>query len=133
MSEENPSGWAVGWSIFAATMLILAGTLQFLNGLVGLFNDEFFVRTQNYTFEFDITAWAWFHLLLGVVVFCSGLGILKGHVLGRTVGVFVAGLALIANFMWLPYYPIWSIVIMTMNIAIIWALTAHGRDITAAR
>ena len=85
---------------------------------------------QEWVFEFDITAWGWIHIILGIVLLLSGAGIFSGNVLARTVGVFVAALAMIANFAWLPYYPIWSIIIIAICIAIIWALTLHGRDVT---
>jgi hypothetical protein len=130
-NDSDYSSWAVGWAGFAGIMLIMVGIFDFMQGLVALFNDEFFVVTQEYVFEFDITAWGWIKLILGVILIASGVGIFSGHVAGRTVGVIAAGLAAIVNFAWLPYYPIWSIIIISISVAIIWALTAHGRDITA--
>jgi hypothetical protein len=130
-NDSNYSSWAVGWAGFAGIMLIMIGIFDVIQGLVALFNDEFYVVTQEWVFEFDITAWGWIQLILGVVLIASGVGIFSGHVAGRTVGVIAAGLAAIVNFAWLPYYPIWSIIIISICIAIIWALTAHGRDITA--
>ena len=59
----------------------------------------------------------------------AGAGIFSGNVLARTVGVVMAGLGVIWNFAWLPYYPIWSIIAIAIGIAVIWALTVHGRDI----
>lgn len=132
MSDNQPSAWAVGWSGFAGFMLILAGIMQGLNGLAAIINDQFFVKLPNYTFRLDVTAWGWIHLIIGVILIASGAGIFKGHVLGRTVGVIAAGLSVIGNFMWLPYYPVWSVVAIAMGIAVIWALTAHGRDIAVA-
>ena len=82
-------------------------------------------------FEFDITAWGWIQLILGVILIASGIGIFSGNVAARTVGVIMAGLAAIVNFAWLPYYPVWSIIVIAVCIAIIWALTAHGRDIAS--
>jgi hypothetical protein len=133
MSEENPSGWAVGWASFAAFMLFIAGTLQFLAGLSAILNDEYFVIGDDYAFKLDVTTWGWIHLLVGIVVFCCGLGIMKGHILGRTVGVLAASGSLVVNFLWLPYQPVWSTVIIAICIAVIWALTAHGRDVKALR
>jgi hypothetical protein len=133
MSEENPSGWAVGWASFAAFMLFIAGTLQFLAGLSAILNDEYFVIGDDYAFKLDVTTWGWIHLLVGIVVFCCGLGIMKGHILGRTVGVLAASGSLVVNFLWLPYQPVWSTVIIAICIAVIWALTAHGRDVNALR
>ena len=133
MSEENPSGWAVGWAGFAAFMLFVAGTLQFFAGLSAILNDKYFVVGSDYAFKLDVTQWGWIHLVIGIVVFCCGLGILKGHVLGRTVGVLAACASLLANFLWLPYQPVWSTVIIAVCVAVIWALTAHGRDVIALR
>jgi hypothetical protein len=127
--ETDYSGWAVGWAGFAGVMLIIIGVFDVIQGLVALFNDEFFVITQEWVFEFDITAWGWIQLILGIVLIASGVGIFSGNVAARTVGVIVAGLAAIANFAWLPYYPLWSIIVISICVSIIWALTAHGRDI----
>jgi hypothetical protein len=124
------SSWAVGWAGFAGVMLIIIGVMDFIQGLVALVNDEFFVIGSEWVFEFDITAWGWIHLILGIILIASGFGIFSGNVAGRTVGVIVAGLVAIANFAWLPYSPVWSIIVIAMCIAVIWALTAHGRDIT---
>jgi len=129
-TDPDYSSWAVGWAGFAGVMLIMIGIFDVIQGLVALFNDDFFVVTEEWVFQFDITTWGWIQLILGVVLLASGIGIFSGNVLGRTVGVIAAGLAAIANFAWLPYYPLWSIVVISVCIAIIWALTAHGRDIT---
>ena len=128
-TESNYSSWAVGWAGFAGVMMIIIGVFDIIQGLVALFNDEFFVITQEWIFEFDITAWGWIQLILGVILIASGVGIFSGNVAARTVGVIIAGLAAIVNFAWLPYYPVWSIIVIAICIAIIWALTAHGRDI----
>jgi uncharacterized membrane protein (DUF106 family) len=82
-------------------------------------------------FEFDITAWGWIQLTLGVILIASGIGIFSGNVTARTVGVIIAGLAAIVNFAWLPYYPVWSIIVIAICVTVIWAHTAHGRDIAA--
>ena len=133
MSEQNPSGWAIGYASFAAFMLFIAGTLQFFAGLAAILDDEYFVVGEEYAFKLDTTAWGWIHLVVGIIVFCSGLGILKGHVLGRIVGVLAACACLLATFLWLPYQPVWSTVIIAVCIGVIWALTVHGRDVNALR
>jgi hypothetical protein len=43
----------------------------------------------------------------------------------------VAAVSVFANFVWLPYYPVWAILIIAFDFFVIWALTAHGRDINA--
>ncbi len=129
--DNNYSSWAVGWAGFAGMMLIIVGVFDAIQGLVALFNDEFYVVTEKWVFEFDITAWGWIQLILGVILIASGIGIFSGNLAARTVGVIAAGLAAIVNFAWLPYYPVWSVIVIAICIAIIWALTAHGRDIAA--
>ncbi len=128
-TASDYSSAAVGWAGFAGVMLIMVGVFDFIQGLVALVNDEFYVVGQEWVFQFDITTWGWIKLLTGVILVLSGIGIFSGNVLARTVGVVIAGLAAIVNFAWLPYYPIWSIIVIAACVAVIWALTAHGRDI----
>ena len=129
-SDTNFSNAAVGWAGFAGVMLIVMGVFDILQGIVALVNDEFFVITADYLYKFDVTTWGWIHIIGGILLIASGAGIFSGNVAGRTVGVIVAGLSAIWNFAWLPYYPVWSIIMIAVAVAVIWALTAHGRDIT---
>jgi hypothetical protein len=125
-----PSGWATGFIVFAGVMMIVGGGFQTLTGLVAIFEDEFYVRTPDYLFQFDATSWGWIHLLLGLLVLFAGFAVLNGRVWGRIIGVVLATLSAFANFAFIPYYPFWSILIIAIDIFVIWALTAHGRDIT---
>ena len=79
--------------------------------------------------EFDATAWGWIHLIAGIIVLLAGFGLFSGAVWARTVGVIVATISAIANFIWLPYYPLWSLTIIAIDVFVIWALTVHGRDV----
>ena len=130
-TQTQPSGWAMGWATFAAIMLMMGGVWGAIVGIAGIAEDEFFVVTPDWIFQLDATTWGWTHLIAGIILFLSGLGIFSGNVLGRTVGVIVAGLSAIVNFAWMPYYPVWAIVAIAVDIAIIWALTAHGRDLAS--
>jgi hypothetical protein len=127
----QPSGWAIGWAFFAGAMLIMVGFFQAVAGLVALVDDEFYVVGNEWVFQFDTTTWGWIHLIFGVIVLLSGFGIFSGNVAARTVGVIVAMLSAIVAFVWLPYYPVWAIIIIALDVAVVWALTAHGRDVTA--
>ena len=126
--SQNRSDTAV--TIFAASIMIMIGAFHVIQGVVALFNDTFYVVGHKWTFSFDITAWGWIHLLLGIVVGLAGWFLLQGAVWARTVGVIVAGASALINFAWLPYYPVWGILIIALDVFVIWALTAHGRDIT---
>ena len=129
MSEQQSSGWAVGWTVFAGIMMVMKGGWWVISGLVGLFNSEFYVVTLRWIFEFDISTWAWIHLILGAVILVAGFFLFTGATWARAVGVIVAIFAALAAFAWLPYYPIWAILFIAISIAVIWALTARGRDI----
>ena len=123
--------WAGGLSAFAGVMLMTVGTLTFLNGLAALFKDEFFAVVDGYLYKFDITAWGWIHLLLGILLVTIGVFVLIGSGWARIAGIIVAALSLIANFMALPYYQWWAVIIIALDIAVIWALTVWNppRDI----
>jgi hypothetical protein len=128
--DDRPetTGW-IGWGVFAATMMIIGGSLNAINGVVAVVNDDWAVWTNSSTVYFDLTSWGWIHIVAGVLVAIAGFGVLSGNVLARTVGVILAGLSLIANFLFLPVYPLWSIVVITLDVLVIWALTAHGSEL----
>ncbi len=128
---SEPSGWAVGWTLFAGFMMIMIGCFQIIAGLAGLVNDDFFVQGREYLFRFDTTTWGWIHLSLGIVVLLAGIFLFTGSVLARTVGVIMALVSAILAFSWTPWYPVWGLAIVFVAMSVIWALTAHGRDIVA--
>jgi len=123
------SSWAVGWTYFASVMMMLVGIFHAIAGLIAILDDEFYVATRNYVLQFDTTQWGWIHLILGVIVALSGGWLLSGSVFARTVGVVMAVISAITGFAWLPYYPIWGVVFIAISVSVIWALTAHGRDV----
>jgi len=125
----QPSGAAVGITFTAALILIFAGTFGIIEGIVGLVNNEFYVVTQKWVFQLDATTWGWIHILVGLIALGAGFGLFAGQVWARTVAVIAACLSMIANFIWLPYYPWWALLIITFDAFVIWAVTAHGRDI----
>jgi hypothetical protein len=131
-SDRQASGGAVGLIVFAAIMLMMAGTFQFLAGLVALFENEFYVTTRNYVFQLDATTWGWIHLLLGIVLGIAGWGLLSGRTWGRVVAITVAAISALANFLFLPYYPFWALTIITLDVLVIWAVATHGRDLKTA-
>ncbi len=131
MTSREVSRWAIGWTAFAAIMMMIIGFFQSFAGLVAVLEDEILVVTPDYLLKLDVTTWGWIHLFLGIVVILAGFALFSGAVWARIVGVLLAVGSLIAMFAWLPYYPIWAIIIITMNVFVIWALTVHGRDITA--
>jgi hypothetical protein len=129
MTQYDPTepssdwGWVAGGVTFAGTMLIVIGGFQIVAGLTAVFNDEFFVVARNYTFDLDVTAWGWIHLLFGVLLVATGFSLFSGQAWAAATAVFLAGLSAIANFFFIPYYPFWSIVVIALDVWVIWALT----------
>jgi hypothetical protein len=124
--ERQVSGWASAGLAFAAAMLLLAGVFQALAGLVAIIDDDFFVVTRNYTFDLDTTVWGWIHLIIGVVLLCTGLALTAGKGWARVVAIGIAMLSALANFFFIPYYPIWALLIIGLDVWVIWALTRPG-------
>ncbi len=129
MSEQqiSESDAGAGWVMFAGIILITVGIFQAFAGLVGILEDQFYAVTPEYVVQFDATTWGWIHMIVGLIVVAAGFGIFSGNVLARTVGVFAAIGSMISVFFWLPWYPVWGVIVIAMDIAIIWALTVHGR------
>lgn len=126
--RREPSGWG-GWIMFASVMMIIGGTLNAIHGLVAIVNDEWVVWGERTSLYLDLTTWGWLHLVVGIAVVLAGIGLLSGNVLARAIAVFIAGLAIIGNFLWLPAYPLWSLTIIAISVFVIYALTAHGREL----
>lgn len=122
------SAWAIGGAVFAGVLMLVDGVLMVLQGIVGIAKDDVYSRIGNYVFEFDSTAWGWTHLILGVIVALVGAAILRGAGWGRAAGVVLASFALIANFMWLPYQPVWAVVFIAIAVFVIWALCTDRGD-----
>ncbi|MCK8434711.1 hypothetical protein G3I77_17300 [Streptomyces sp. D2-8] len=120
--------WATGLTVFAAVMLMIVGILDIMRGIAAIAEDDIFVTTSNYTFAFDLTSWGWIHLALGVVGVIVSLGLFQASTWARVIGVGIAGLIIIANFLSLPYYPVWSIVMIAASGFIIWALCVARKD-----
>ncbi|MGW5372031.1 DUF7144 family membrane protein [Streptomyces sp. NPDC004009] len=124
--------WAGGLTAFAGVMLMIAGLLSLFRGIMAIAQDDVFVTTPNYVFKFDLTSWGWIHLALGVVAIAVSFGLFGPSMWARVAGVAIAGLVIIANFLSLPYYPVWSVVMIALSGFIIWALCVVKRDDTAA-
>lgn len=124
--------WASGLTVFAAVMLFLSGLLSLFRGIMALAEDDVFVTTPNYVFEFDLTSWGWIHLALGALVMVVSAGLVRTAVWARAIGVALAGLVIIANFLSMPYSPVWSVIMITMSGFIIWALCVVERGGTVS-
>jgi hypothetical protein len=120
------SGWAVGGMVFAATVLMMVGVFQVIAGLVAIFDDSFYVVRSNYTFDLDTTAWGWIHLIIGVLLVWVGWALFARRPWAGVAAIMLASLSAIENFFFIPYYPLWSILVIALDVWVIWSLTRPG-------
>jgi hypothetical protein len=125
-AETSP--WVMGLAVFAGALMITVGIFHVIAGLAALFQNEIYVVGQQYVVSFDVTTWGWIHLLFGIAVALAGCAVLTGQLWGRVIGVGLAVLSMIANFMFLPYYPFWALAIIALDVFVIWALCSYDRE-----
>ncbi|MGX2997643.1 DUF7144 family membrane protein [Streptomyces sp. JNUCC 64] len=120
--SSSHDGWVTGGTVFAGVLMLVSGVLAVLNGIAAIAEDDVYATVGDYVFEFNLTSWGWIHLVLGVLVAIVGYGILKGADWARALGVGLAALSVVLNFIWLPYQPLWALVSIAIGVFVIWAL-----------
>jgi len=130
--SSRPAGWVVGMTAVAVLMMVMIGIFHAVEGLVALFTNEIYLVGARYVFAFDLTAWAWIHLVLGIVLIAAGIGVRTGQLWARSVGIGFVVLSMIANFLFIPYYPVWSLLIIALDFFVIWALCVYNEDAAKA-
>jgi hypothetical protein len=123
-STTTTSTNTIGPSLFGATVLILQGGFQILQGIALLFDDTVFVTRDDYVYELDPSTWGWIQIVLGVLAISIAVGILAGATLGYITGVILASFSALANFAFIPLYPVWALVIIALDVAVVWALSS---------
>jgi hypothetical protein len=119
------TGLAAGLAGFAGVLLLVVGAFQALQGLSAIVRDGLLVLTRDYIYRFDISAWGWIHLVIGLALAAVGAAILTGKVWGRVVGIGLAAVSAITQFLWLPYFPVWATLVIALDVGVIWAPTVH--------
>jgi hypothetical protein len=119
------SPWATGLALFAGVMMVIAGVYQVFGGIAALLHDTVYVTTPGYVYSMDLTGWGWIHVVLGALLVVVGAGIVSGRKWARFVGIGLVALSMIANFLFVPYYPVWTLLIIALEVAVIWALAVY--------
>jgi hypothetical protein len=129
MRASRVSGW-VGWIVFASVMMVISGVFSIIWGIVALARDQVFVvgRRGNVV-DLDYTAWGWIHLILGIVVLTAGLALLKGSFLAMVMTIVLAVLSAIGNLLVIAAYPVWSVIVIAVDVLVIYAVTVHGNEL----
>ncbi|MFD9004839.1 hypothetical protein ACFV0T_28430 [Streptomyces sp. NPDC059582] len=128
------TGWVTGGVAFAGVLMLLTGVLAIFEGISAIAKDDVYTLVGDYVYKINLTGWGWILLIVGVVGVVVGAGVLKGAAWARIAGIALAALSIIFHFMFLPYQPVWSVIVIAIDIFVIWALAAYqprGRDRTA--
>lgn len=125
--------WAGDLALFAGFMMALIGLFHAVVGLAAILERDFYVVTANYAFSYDIVAWGWAHLAIGLVVAVTGFALLAGSSWARMAGMIIVGLSALGNFLFLPYQPVWSLLIIAVDVLVLWALAVHRPDPSTGR
>lgn len=133
MSDTASSGW-VGWGWFAAIIIIIAGVFDALYGLVAILmpQSSYFLVTEGGLFLFDVSGWGWWHLILGVALVLVGLALITGATWARVVAIILVAFNGVSQLALLPVQPWWSLIVLTLDILVLYALTVHGRELKSA-
>ena len=124
-TRQAVSPWASGPITFAGAMLVITGVLQIFIAIPALLYDKLYVGTAQYVFAFDLAAWGWIQLITAIAAVGAGYGALRGLAWARIVGIAVAGIGMVAEFAFIPHFPLWSVLVIAIDVVIIWALATY--------
>ena len=123
------TGW-VGWIVFSGILMVMLGMFQAVMGFVALFKDDFYlVARTGLVVSLDYTTWGWVHLLIGILAVCAGFGVLVGQMWARVFGIILALVSAVTNLVFIAAYPVWSTIVIVVDILVIFALSVHGREV----
>ncbi|MFC0051251.1 DUF7144 family membrane protein [Streptomyces actinomycinicus] len=122
---DQGTGWVTGGVTFAGALMLCGGILAVFQGIAAVVEDDVYARVGTYVYRWDLTGWGTIHIIIGALVLITGIGLLKDMAWARFAGIFLASLSLIAQFLFLPYQPIWSLVMMAIDVFVIWALASR--------
>jgi hypothetical protein len=125
--QTRVTGW-VGWIWFAGLMLVMLGTFNVIQGFAAVFTDDVFIPTEAGAIVLDVTGWGWVHLIVGLLAILAGLGLFSGATWARVFAVIVVMINAIAQLASLNFHPVWSIIVITLDVLVIWALIVHGAE-----
>ncbi|MGV9882739.1 DUF7144 family membrane protein [Streptomyces sp. NPDC003006] len=120
--------WTTGGTMFAGVLMLVNGLLGVFAGIAGIAKDDVYERIGDYVYKFNLTTWGWIHLVLGIVIAVTGWGILMGASWAKAAGVALAALGVVAQFLWLPYTPVWAFISIALGVFVIWALCTDRPD-----
>lgn len=130
-NDTAVTGW-VGWGVFAAIVLLIAGFIDAFHGLQALIGpDTAYFLAESGLFSIDVQGWGWWHLISGLLLILVGLALLAGATWARVVAIILVALNAIGQLTLMAAQPWLSITVLVLDILVIYALTVHGRELRA--
>jgi hypothetical protein len=129
--DTQTDGWTAGVALFAAVTMVIIGIFQAISAFAAILQNHIYTAVGDYVFRLNIAAWGWVHLLIGILVAVAGVFVYAGSLWARTVGIVMVSVSAVENFIFMPYYPIWSLLIVALDVLVIWALAVHGFGLRA--
>ena len=131
MTEVKTTGW-VGWGIFAAVILLVSGLFTGIQGIAALIGpNTYFVLTDGELLLFDVNGWGWWNLIVGILLLLTSFALFAGQTWARVVAIILCVINAVGQLFLIPVQPWWSVIIIAVDILVIYALTAHGRELKA--
>jgi hypothetical protein len=128
LRDVRSAPWS-GWVRFGGVLMAITGAFALVEGLLALFAPTAFVTVDGTVIAVDVHAWAWVHLVLGVLVLVTGLGLLRDAPdWARIAAMALVGLQMGVQFAWLPAAPIWSVLLITIDVLVLYALVTTWHD-----
>jgi hypothetical protein len=129
--SQTKQAVATGATVGTAVLLGVVGVLAVFQGLAAILQGPTFVIGFEYVYKIDANGWGWIHLLVGLAAVGVAIGLFLGKTWAAVAAIVIAGLSIVVNFLWLPYYPWWSLVVIALDVFIIWSVSVW-RQTTAA-
>lgn len=128
-SDKHVSGW-VGWGVFAGVIILISGVFSAVQGLVAVIGpNAYYLVTDERLFVFDVAGWGWWNLLIGLGLIATGLALFAGQTWARVVAIILAALSAVVQLLLVPAQPWWSLIVIAIDVLVIYALTAHGKEL----
>jgi hypothetical protein len=116
----------LGWIMFAWIMLITAGVMNIIDGIVALGNTSFWTDYGAVYVYGDLRTWGWILLVWGIVLLIAAASVYRGGQFGRWLGIIAAMINVFIQLLFIPAYPFWALTVMLLDVLVIYGLTVYG-------
>jgi hypothetical protein len=123
-AEDRPASqtYLPGTAFAAGTLLLTCAVLTLLQGISALVNDQLLLVGPDYVYKFNMTGWGWVHIVVAILLGAVAVGLMFAATWARVAAIAMASVSIVVMFVWLPYYPLWSIIVIALDVIVILAV-----------